>query len=201
MQQSQGFVSGTTRFFEGDDATTIDGELVILGTGSEDFYNGGWYDIPGRWEMRRSFPLSGCLAYKKHLGRSGGYRLFLGDTYAYRESVLQTIEHAAEGNSLLNDYCGVTYFYSQSRPDCVFKLPAAEDRAVVDLKEIVFAVSWNVPVYAFSLGQATITKEDAGVKDENGRGLPWPCVRRARNRLAITTFVSPANFRLREITR
>ena len=24
------------------------GELVIRGTGSEDFFNGGWYDVPGR---------------------------------------------------------------------------------------------------------------------------------------------------------
>jgi hypothetical protein len=40
IQQSQGFESGGTYFFEGDDQTKIDGELVIHGTGSEDFYNG-----------------------------------------------------------------------------------------------------------------------------------------------------------------
>ncbi len=68
---------GNTYFFEGDDQTTIDGELAIHGTGSEDFYNGGWYDVPGRWEARRSYPLSGCLAYQKHLGRTGGYRPFI----------------------------------------------------------------------------------------------------------------------------
>ena len=33
-----------------------------------------------------SFPLSGCLGYEKHLGRTGGYRLFLGDAYAFRQS-------------------------------------------------------------------------------------------------------------------
>ncbi|MHC4742696.1 MAG: glycoside hydrolase family 172 protein, partial [Planctomycetota bacterium] len=70
IQQSQSFESGGTYFFEGDDQTTIDGKLVIHGTGSEDFYNGGWYDVPGRWEAKRSFPLSGCLGYKKHLGRT-----------------------------------------------------------------------------------------------------------------------------------
>ena len=48
IQQSQGLESGNTYFFEGDDQTTIDGELVIHGTGSEDFYNGGWYDVAGR---------------------------------------------------------------------------------------------------------------------------------------------------------
>ncbi|MBN2136550.1 MAG: DUF2961 domain-containing protein [Sedimentisphaerales bacterium] len=159
IQQSQGFESGNTYFFEGDDQTTIDGKVVIHGTGSEDFYNGGWYDVPGRWEAKRSFPLSGCLAYKKHLGRTGGYRLMLGDAYAYRKSILQTIEHAPTGNELVNDYCGVTFLYSAERPTCKFELPAAPERKVVDLERIVFATWWNVPVYAFSYDNATLTKD------------------------------------------
>jgi hypothetical protein len=159
VQQSQAFESGATYFFEGDDQTTIDGELVIHGTGSEDFYNGGWYDVPGRWETRRSFVLSGCLAYKKHLGRTGGYRIMLGDAYAYRRSILQTIEHAPTNNDMPNDYCGLTYLYSQNRPTCDFILPEAEQRAVLDPKRIVFAVWWNVPIYSFSLRNATLTKE------------------------------------------
>lgn len=159
VQQSQGLESGNTYFFEGDDQTTIDGQLVIHGTGSEDFYNGGWYDVPGRWETRRSFVLSGCLGYKKHLGRTGAYRVFLGDAYAYRQSLLQTIEHAPTNNDLLNDYCGLTLLYSQDRPTCDFTLPAAKDRQVVDLDRIVFAVWWNVPIYSFSLRNATLTKE------------------------------------------
>jgi len=158
IQQSQGFESGGTYFFEGDDQTTIDGKLVIHGTGSEDFYNGGWYDVPGRWEARRSFPLSGCLAYKKHLGRTGGYRLLLGDAYAYRKSILQTIEHAPTGNELLNDYCGLTFLYSKQRPTCEFKLPPLADRMVSDLKRIIFATWWNVPIYAFSYRDTTLTK-------------------------------------------
>ena len=158
IQQSQSFESGGTYFFEGDDQTTIDGKLVIHGTGSEDFYNGGWYDVPGRWEAKRSFPLSGCLGYKKHLGRTGGYRLLLGDAYGYRKSILQTIEHAPTGNELLNDYCGLTFLYSEQRPTCEFELPAAADRKVIDLKRIVFATWWNVPIYAFSYRDTTLTK-------------------------------------------
>ena len=175
VQQSQGLESGNTYFFEGDDQTTIDGELAIHGTGSEDFYNGGWYDVPGRWETRRSFVLSGCLAYKKHLGRTGGYRILLGDAYAYRRSILQTIEHAPTNNDLLNDYCGVTYLYSQDRPTCDFTLPPAGKRAVVDPQRIVFAVWWNVPIYSFSLRNATLTK--AGVKGPNGREVRFLSMR------------------------
>ena len=61
-------------FFEGDDQATIDGVLAVHGTGSEDFFNGGWYDVPGRWEDRVSLPFSGSLDFKRHLGRTGGYR-------------------------------------------------------------------------------------------------------------------------------
>ncbi len=167
IQQSQGLESGNTYFFEGDDQTTIDGELVIHGTGSEDFYNGGWYDVAGRWETRRSFPLSGCLGYKKHLGRTGAYRLFLGDAYAYRKSILQTIEHAPTGNDLLNDYCGVTFLYSQDRPTCEFSLPPADQRKVVDLKRIVFAAWWNIPIRAYSYRDASLVKAGEKIDDQN----------------------------------
>ncbi|HYY42421.1 MAG TPA: glycoside hydrolase family 172 protein, partial [Pyrinomonadaceae bacterium] len=44
LLQAQGLNTGAIpEFFEGDDETTIDGELAIHGTGSEDFFNGGWY--------------------------------------------------------------------------------------------------------------------------------------------------------------
>ena len=171
VQQSQAFESGGTYYFEGDDQTTIDGDLVIHGTGSEDFYNGGWYDVPGRWETRRSFVLSGCLAYKKHLGRTGGYRIMLGDAYAYRQSILQTIEHAPTNNDQLNDYCGLTYLYSQDRPTCAFALPPVGDREVLDPERIVFAVWWNVPIYSFSLRNATLTKTGAKFEGREVRFL------------------------------
>lgn len=167
IQQSQGLESGNTYFFEGDDQTTLDGELVIHGTGSEDFYNGGWYDVAGRWETRRSFPLSGCIDYKKHLGRTGAYRLFLGDAYAYRKSLLQTIEHAPTGNDLLNDYCGVTFLYSQDRPTCEISLPPADQRKVVDLKRIVFAAWWNIPIHAYSYRDASLVKGAEKIDEQN----------------------------------
>ncbi|MBN1126801.1 MAG: DUF2961 domain-containing protein [Sedimentisphaerales bacterium] len=171
VQQSQGFESGNTYFFEGDDQTTIDGNLVIHGTGSEDFYNGGWYDVPGRWETRRSFPLSGCLVYQKHLARTGGYRMLLIDAYSYRHTMLQTIEHAPTGNELLNDYCGLTLFYSEHRPTCEIVLPPLQERGVADLERIVFATWWNVPIYAFSFRDTTLTKSSHRFGNQDVRFL------------------------------
>jgi len=169
--QAQGFESGKTLFFEGDDQTTIDGELVIHGTGSEDFFNGGWYDVPDRWEKRLSFPLSGCLGYAKHLGRTGAYRLFLGDAYAFRKSLRQTIEHAGEKNNILTDYCSVTYLYSERRPTPPLAPPPLPQRAVQDLQEVIFPAWWQTPIYAWSFGQATLTRKKEKIGGEEVRFL------------------------------
>ncbi len=171
--QAQGFESGKTLFFEGDDQTTIDGELVIHGTGSEDFFNGGWYDVPDRWEKRLSFPLSGCLGYAKHLGRTGGYRLFLGDAYAYRKSLRQTIEHAGEKNSIPTDYCSVTYLYSERRPTTPLAPPPLSERAVNDLREVIFPAWWQTPIYAWSFERATLTRKKERIGGQEVRFLSF----------------------------
>ncbi|MCW5554166.1 MAG: DUF2961 domain-containing protein [Verrucomicrobiae bacterium] len=169
--QSQGFESGKTLFFEGDDQTMIDGELVIHGTGSEDFFNGGWYDIPDRWEKRISFPLSGCLGYAKHLGRTGGYRFFLGDAYPFRRGLRQTIEHAGEQNNILTDYCSVTYLYSEHRPTAELSVPPLRDRAVNDLHEVIFPAGWQTPIYAWSFERASLTRKKMRLANEEIRYL------------------------------
>ena len=157
--QAQGFEPGKTLFFEGDDQTTIDGDLVINGTGSEDFFNGGWYDVPDRWEKRLSFPLSGCLGYYKQVGRTGAYRLFLGDAYPYRRSLLQTIEHSGEKNNIPTDYCSVSYLYSEKHPTGNIGLPPLKDRAVQDPQEAVFPIGWQTPIYAWSFDRATLSRK------------------------------------------
>jgi hypothetical protein len=109
--QVQGAVPGDTGFFEGDDRVTIDGKLAIHGTGTEDIFNGGWYGLPGRWNDRGSFPLSGALDYSRQLARTGGYRMLLSDSYAFRQSVEFTIEHGPERNQADGDYAGTVFYY------------------------------------------------------------------------------------------
>ena len=167
--QSQGFESGKTLFFEGDDVTRLDGRLAVHGTGSEDFFNGGWYDVPDRWEKPLNFPLSGCLGYQKHLGRTGGYRLLLGDAYSHRESVSQTIEHAGTGNDIPTDYIGVTWFYAENPPAATLAAPA--DRAVVDLTEVIFPAWWQIPIRAFPFEGTTLTRKLTKVGTEDVRYL------------------------------
>jgi hypothetical protein len=64
-----------TIFFEGDDKCYIDGELRLHGTGSEDYFNGGWYALPDRWDQGFSLPVHGSLNYSIPLARTGGFRV------------------------------------------------------------------------------------------------------------------------------
>ena len=169
--QAQGLESGHTGFFEGDDRAVIDGELAVPGTGSEDSFNGGWYDVPGRWEMRTSLPLSGCLDYRKPQARTGGYRVMLTDAYAYGTSIDYTIEHGPEGNAVPTDYASVVFFYSQDPPTGGEPLPPAGARRVKGLERVVFVPGWNVPVHSTSLQNATWTKGTLSVGGERVRCL------------------------------
>jgi hypothetical protein len=126
--QVQGATPGDTGFFEGDDVVTIDGRRAILGTGTEDAFNGGWYGLPGRWNERLSLPLSGALDYSRQLARTGGYRLLVGDAYSFNRRLNFTVEHGPERNEAEGDYAGAVFFYLD-RPE---GLPSAQvERRVI----------------------------------------------------------------------
>jgi len=110
--QCQGLRPGMTLFFEGDDVCRIDGETRIHGTGSEDYFNGGWYALLDRWDGTYSLPLSGSLDYSLPYCRTGGYRFFLADKISYETSFHHTIEHGPVQNNIPAAYTSVTYYYS-----------------------------------------------------------------------------------------
>lgn len=114
VQIAQGLRPGVTLFFEGDDITHIDGKLRIHGTGSEDYYNGGWYNIAGRWDRAYSLAVHGSLDFNSENYRTGGYRFFLHDKMSFENSIYHAIEHGPEGNEFPVDYASVAYFYSDS---------------------------------------------------------------------------------------
>ncbi len=169
--QAQGMEPGATEFFEGDDVAVVDGAVAIPGTGSEDSFNGGWYDVPGRWESRRSYPLSGCLDYKKPLGRTGGYRFLVTDSYAYRKTIDYTIEHGPEKNQVPTDYTSVVFFYSVDEPSPASAITPAAARRVADPQRVIFVPGWNVPIHTASLRNATLGKETAKIGDRSARYL------------------------------
>lgn len=130
--QSQGLKQGMTSFFEGDDSTVADGELRMHGTGSEDFFNGGWYALMDRWDGAMSLPLSGALEYSLPLCRTGGYRLFITDKVSFEKSLFHSIEHGPEYNNVPADYTSVAYYYC-NQPNVPSVVPSAANTKLIYL--------------------------------------------------------------------
>ena len=112
--QAQGKKAGMTYFFEGDDSTSIDGSFRIHGTGSEDYFNGGWYAMMDRWDGKMSLPLHGALDYSLPFCRTGGYRFYISDKLSFEKSIFQSIEHGPVGNLFPVDYTSLALYYSDS---------------------------------------------------------------------------------------
>jgi hypothetical protein len=114
LLQAQGLKAGMTIFFEGDDSTSIDGSFRLHGTGSEDYFNGGWYAMMDRWDDKMSLPLHGSLGYSLPLCRTGGYRFYLSDKLSFEKSFFHSIEHGPEKNNFPSDYTSLGLYYCDS---------------------------------------------------------------------------------------
>lgn len=126
--QARGLEAGMTTFFEGDDSTVIDGQLRMHGTGSEDYFNGGWYAMMDRWDAPFSLPLSGALDYSLPMSRTGGYRLFLTDKIPFAKNIYHSIEHGPEHNERPASYTSVAYYYSNTPPSATIPPKSEETR-------------------------------------------------------------------------
>ena len=117
LLQAQGLMAGMTLFFEGDDSTSVDGSFRMHGTGSEDYFNGGWYAMMDRWDGKMSLPLHGSLDYSLPFCRTGGYRLFISDKISFEKSFFHSIEHGPVGNAFPADYTSIGFYYADSPPE------------------------------------------------------------------------------------
>jgi hypothetical protein len=112
---TQGLQNGSTWYFEGDDQATIDGKLKLHGTGSEDYFNGGYYAVMDKWDKGMSLPIHGSLEYDMMTSRTGGYRFYLSDKLNFQESFKLTIEHQPDvKNNVQADYTSLAMFYADS---------------------------------------------------------------------------------------
>lgn len=107
--------SYTENFFplwlEGDEIFTCDGEMTAHGTGTEDYFNCGWYSVPGRLNNSASFPLHGFPQFDmKAIGKASAYRWHLSDPFPFNESIHATVEHGTN-NTMTADYRSVAFYY------------------------------------------------------------------------------------------
>jgi hypothetical protein len=103
---------------EGHERFYVDGSATpIHGTGTEDFYEGGWYFIKGEY----SAPLTGNPAYEQaedgcDFHCDSVFRLLLADAVPYEESLRAGMEHGP-ANDRDGLYSSTAYLYA--RPDPV----------------------------------------------------------------------------------
>lgn len=158
LLQAQGINSGMTIFFEGDDQCTVDGELRLHGTGSEDYFNGGWYALADRWDQAFSLPVHGCLAYSIPLAHTGGYRFLLTDKISFERDIKMSIEHGPDNNKIPVDYTSVAFYYCNT-PPASNNLPSMELLEKVKTPKLLEYWIALLPVKALSHG-ASISNED-----------------------------------------
>lgn len=103
---------GSLWYLEGDEMVWVDGETYpsIYGTGTEDYFTGGWYFNRGEF----CAPYHGLILKNDSLARIAAYRLHIKDPIPFRSSLKFTIEHG-HGNEEIADYSSTAYWY-QTEP-------------------------------------------------------------------------------------
>ena len=97
-------------YLEGDERITIDDSksLSIEGTGTEDFYNGGWYFQNGPYTLQ----MNGNTAHVVNaVDSTAAYRFYLQDAVPFKKHIRMTIQHAATDD--VNDNVWTLAYYYQ----------------------------------------------------------------------------------------
>ena len=86
----QGYDNGM-QYLEGDELVTVDGEKTpsIRGTGTEDYFNGGWYFNKGEFAA----PYHGLILKDDTLNRIAAYRFHMQDAISFTSSL--AVHHRA----------------------------------------------------------------------------------------------------------
>lgn len=116
---------GDLWYLEGNEQFFVDGEQrpSILGTGTEDFYNGGWYWDSGPFQL----PLHG-LSEKAEwtTNRTAPWRMQMVDAVPFEKGLVARIEHGSRNEVRDAYYSSVAYWYGPPRP--VREVPDTELR-------------------------------------------------------------------------
>jgi hypothetical protein len=99
-------------FLEGDEQIYVDGETFpsIHGTGTEDYYTGGWYFDEGPF----SLPFHGCVVKRDDYSRISAYRYQVTDCVPFQKEIVVNIEHGGTNDYPGADYCSTAYWYQDT---------------------------------------------------------------------------------------
>jgi hypothetical protein len=114
-------------FLEGDEMIYVDGEQhppAIHGTGTEDYFNSGWYFINGAF----AGPYHGLTIKDPVRSRISAYRFHVNDPIPFKKRIRATIEHGGINDAPGSDYSSVAYWYQTEPHKPMGSFPPAEDR-------------------------------------------------------------------------
>lgn len=111
---------------EGQERIWVDDDEVpsVLGTGTEDFVNAGWYFLGGRFAT----PTHGCTVRSWLTGRVSAYRFDLDAPTPFRRQIRVTLDHGLD-NLVAGDYASTAYWYQQEPHRPYPALAPPEERA------------------------------------------------------------------------
>ena len=139
-------------FLEGDEMIYVDGEghpPAIHGTGTEDYFNGGWYFNKGTF----SAPFHGLVIKDPVRSRICAYRFHVEDPIPFQESIRVTMEHGGTNDAPGCDYSSTAYWYQKephrrhaSLPTPAERLPddAMLERAAKNVASEVMDVGYSI---------------------------------------------------------
>jgi hypothetical protein len=115
-------------FLEGDELIWSDGEKVWNGTGTEDYFNSGWYFKDGPVSQ----PLHGAVRLSGERGHAevSAYRFHLNDAVPFHRDLRAAIEHGGADDSREEDYASVAFWYAE-RPEPAGSRPALTATALL----------------------------------------------------------------------
>jgi hypothetical protein len=140
----------TLGFLEGDETWVVDGTFRGQGTGTEDYFNSGWYFDQGSYAA----PFHGLVVKDERRGRIAAYRWHLPDPVAFRESLRVELEHG-HGNTAVADYATVAYWYQVEPHAPAPVLPEPNARRALGVKIPPGAIL--DPVFADRAGRSVAT--------------------------------------------
>lgn len=106
-------------FLEGDELFDVDGERVFNGTGTEDYFNSGWYFAAGHVIA----PLHGCV--RKTDNSIVAYRIHINDVVVWQREANLRIEHGGMSDTEGVEYSSVAWWYQKEPHTDFFKVPPA----------------------------------------------------------------------------
>ena len=101
-------------WLEGDEVFVCDGEMRIHGTGTEDYFNCGWYGVSGRLYNPENYPLHGFPQYEMNeidkAGTAAAYRWHFLEPIPFTKDIHVTVEHGINNGVEVN-YKSIAFYY------------------------------------------------------------------------------------------